>query len=163
MTPFSLYKWLVVPMDCRNALATHKCHMCAALRPYIGKICHIYLDDIIIWSNSTAEHVWSVETILRALCKHKMFCSPKKTELFCTTVQFLGHVISANGIQPDPTMVKVIADWPVPHNTTDIHSFLGLVRYIAAFLPRLAEHTSVLTPLTMKNAGKNFPHFEAEH
>ncbi len=101
-TPFGLYKWLVMPMGCRNAPATHQRRMCEALRPYIGKICHVYLDDIIIWSTSVAEHIRNVEKILQALCEHSMFCSPKKTDLFCTTVKFLGHIISINGMEADP-------------------------------------------------------------
>ncbi len=59
--------------------------------------------------------------------------------------------------------MKAIANWPVLCNATDICSFLGFVRYIAAFLPRLAEHISVLMPLTTKDADKDLPCSEAEH
>lgn len=55
-THFSLYEWTVMPQGCRNAPATHQCPMFQALRQHIGSICHVYLDNIIIWSNSTEEH-----------------------------------------------------------------------------------------------------------
>ncbi|KAG9217546.1 hypothetical protein CCMSSC00406_0008473 [Pleurotus cornucopiae] len=66
-TPFGLYEWVVMPQGCRNAPSTHQRRMVAALRPWIGKICHVYLDDIIIWSANLAEHIRNVETILQAL------------------------------------------------------------------------------------------------
>lgn len=80
-TPFGLYEWVVMPMGCRNAPATHQRRMCEALRPFIGKICHVYLDDIIIWSTSIGEHLRNVEKILNALHEHSLFCSPKKTPI----------------------------------------------------------------------------------
>lgn len=156
-TPFGLYEWLVMPMGCRNAPAMHQRRMCTALCPFIGKICHVYLDDIVIWSSSIAEHLRNVEMILKALCEHSLFCSPKKTNLFCTTLQFLGHIISARGIEADPSKVEAVVKWPVPRTAMAVRSFLGLVRYMAAFLPKLAEQTVVLRPLTTKEAEKKFP------
>ncbi len=128
-----------------------------ALRLFIGKICHVYLDNIIIWLNLVAEHLWNVEIILEVLRKHKMFCSPKKTDLFCTSLQFLGRIISANGIQADPTKIQMILDWPVPKSAMDVHSFLGLVHYLATFLLKLANYMSVLTLLTTKESKGIFP------
>jgi hypothetical protein len=55
-TPFGLFEWTVMPMGLRNAPAIHQRRVTSALCPYIGKICHIYLDDIIIWSNTVEEH-----------------------------------------------------------------------------------------------------------
>ena len=55
-TPLGLYEWLVMPMRLKNALAIHQRHVTLALRPYMGKICHIYLNNIVIWSNSIEEH-----------------------------------------------------------------------------------------------------------
>lgn len=55
----------------------------AALRKYLGKICHIYLDDIIIWSQDEVEHEWNVQLIFQALIDAKLYCNRKKTKLFC--------------------------------------------------------------------------------
>ncbi len=73
-TPFGLYKWLIMPMGCQNVLATHQQWMCTELRPFIGKICHVYLDDITRWSDSIAEHIRNVEMILNMLHANKMYC-----------------------------------------------------------------------------------------
>jgi hypothetical protein len=59
--------------------------------------------------------------------------------------------------------VDKILDWPVPRNTTDVHSFLGLVRYISCFLPKLADYTCILTPLTTKEARRDFPTWSTHH
>jgi hypothetical protein len=77
-----------------------------SVTPLIGKICHVYLDDIIIWSQSVTEHIKNVQLILEALWKACLFCSPKKTSLFCTEINFLGHHISASGIEADASKVK---------------------------------------------------------
>jgi len=162
-TPFGLYEWTVMPMGVRNAPATHQRRMTAALRPFIGKICHVYLDDIIIWSSSIEEHITNVETVLTALRQAHLYCSPKKTALFCTEVNFLGHVISARGVEADASKVSRILDWPVPQSSHDVKSFLGLVRYIAQYLPDLANYTRILTPLTTKDADLHFPRWSTEH
>jgi Reverse transcriptase (RNA-dependent DNA polymerase) len=74
-TPFGLYKWLVMPMGLRNSPAVHQRHVTSALRDLIGQICHVYLDDIIIWSDSLAEHEERVKLVLEALRKASLYCS----------------------------------------------------------------------------------------
>ncbi|KAG9225881.1 hypothetical protein CCMSSC00406_0006497 [Pleurotus cornucopiae] len=154
-TPFGLYEWVVMPQGCRNAPSTHQRRMVAALRHLIGKICHVYLDDIIIWSMTLAEHIKNVRLVLDALREASLYCSLKKTSLFCTEIDFLGHHISRNGIQADANKAVKIAQWPTPRTATDVRQFLGLVRYLSAFLPGLASLTAVLTPLTNKVNGKD--------
>lgn len=127
-----------------------------ALRPFIGTICHVYLDDIIIWSQNLEEHRRNVTTILNALRKHSLFCSLKKTSLFCSSLNFLGHKISRAGIEPDGEKISKIVNWPTPRNATDVRAFLGLVRYVANFLPNLVSLTSPLNSVTTKEAEKDF-------
>ncbi|THH15282.1 hypothetical protein EW146_g5176 [Bondarzewia mesenterica] len=131
--------------------------MCAALCKYIRKICHVYLDDIIIWSQTVEEHITNVSLVLQALRDAHLYCSPKKTSLFCDRVNFLGHVIFADGIEADPSKIDRILDWPVSTRAMDVRAFLGLVRYISSFLPQLAKHTHILTLLTTLDAEKQWP------
>ena len=81
-TPFGLYEWLVMPMGLKNALAIHQRWVTEALGALIGKIWHIYLDDIIIWSNSLEEHNKNVALVLQALADAQLYCNPKKTYLY---------------------------------------------------------------------------------
>jgi RNase H-like domain found in reverse transcriptase/Reverse transcriptase (RNA-dependent DNA polymerase)/Integrase zinc binding domain len=162
-TPFGLYEWCVMPMGLRNSPVVHQRCVTSALRSLIGRICHVYLDDIIIWSNSLEEHEHNVELVLQALRTAKLYCSVKKSCLFVREVDFLGHHISEHGIEADPRKVAQILDWPVPKSAMEVHAFLGLVRYVADFLPLLADHTAVLTPLTHKSANTNFPIWDSTH
>ena len=89
--------------------------------------------------------------------------NPKKCQFFLTELDFLSHHISACGIEPQLSKCKKILQWLTPNLVTNVWSFLGLVRYLAVFLPHLAEHTRILTPLTMKEAHKCFPKWETTH
>lgn len=162
-TPFGLYEWLAMPMGLRNAPAIHQRRMISALRKYIGKICHIYLDDIIIWSNTIEEHTEHIRLIMEALREASLHCNPKKCHFYQLEVNFLGHHISERGAEASESKVARILEWPVPKSATDVRAFLGLVRYIAVYLKSLAEFTRVLTPLTTKDATKHFPGWNDDH
>lgn len=79
------------------------------------------------------------------------------------SLQFLGHIISAKGVEADPLKITAVANWPRPKSNTEVRSFLSLVRYISAFLPKLVYHTAILTPLTMKDLEKKFPPWMEDH
>ena len=151
-TPLGLYEWLVMLMGLRNSPAIHQRRMTAALRELLGKICHIYLDDIVIWSSDVTEHTKHIALVMAALRKARLYCNPAKCRFYLKELDFLGHHISTRGIKPNSSKVERILNWPVPTSTTEVRSFLGLVRYIAVFLPHLADHTVILTPLTTKES-----------
>ena len=118
-TPLSLYKWLVMPMGLKNAPAIHQRRVTATLRHLIGKMCHIYLDDMVIWSNSVDEHETNVCTVLQGLQNAQLYVNPDKTHLFCTEINFLGHHISACRIKVDTKKVDHILSWPIPKSATE--------------------------------------------
>ena len=140
-TPLGCYEWLVMPMGLKNVLAIHQRCVTLALRQYIGKICHIYLNNIVIWSNSIGQHEQNVRIILQALCDAHLYVNPDKMHLFCQEIDFLGHHISMCSIEADSKKADCILAWPQPKSATDVCTFLGLVCYLAVFLPSLAEHT----------------------
>lgn len=162
-TPWGLYEWVVMPMGIKNAPAIHQRRVSSALRQWIGRICHVYLDDIVIWSNSLNDHIANVTTILAALKQNKLYCNPKKTKLFCKEIRFLGHRVSEHGIEADEGKADRILQWPTPTTAKEVRSFLGLVRYLATFLPNLAEHTTILDTLTRKECDKTFPAWTPKH
>jgi len=126
-------------------------------------ICHVYLDDIVIWSSSIEEHRRNVRTVLQVLREAYLYCSTKKSQLFMTELDFLGHHISDWGIEPDEKKVEKIRKWPVPWSARDVRKFLGLVQYLASFLPRLVDHRAILTPLTTKEVQKVWPGWTTCH
>lgn len=84
-------------------------------------------------------------------------------KLYCTFIDFLGHHILQNSIEANSWKVDCILSWPQPCSATDVRHFLGLVQYLASFLPSLTTHTVVLTPLTTKDANCQFPLWTSEH
>lgn len=78
-------------------------------------------------------------------------------------MNFLGHTISQDGIEADEKKAEKIENWPVPTMATETHAFLGLVRYLSAFLPKLAVQSDLLSVFTMKEAEKKFPEWLPKH
>ncbi|GBE81436.1 reverse transcriptase-RNase H-integrase [Sparassis crispa] len=113
--------------------------------------------------DTVQQHEQHIRLILGALHASSLYCNPKKCEFFVLHIDFLGHHISANGIEAQSSKVDKILQWPVPKSAMDVHAFLGIVRYISAFLPHLADYTSVLTPLTMKESNQAFLQWTGDH
>ncbi|GAA5864478.1 hypothetical protein JCM5353_006881, partial [Sporobolomyces roseus] len=149
-TPWGLFEWTVMPQGLCNAPATHQARVNEALRHLIGVCCHAFVDDIIIYSKSVEEHEKNCRLVLEALRKANLYCSVKKTDLFSTRTEFLGHVISRDGIAADVSKTDKIKNWERPKTVTQVRGFLGVVQYLRKFIPSLAEFTSILTPLTKK-------------
>jgi hypothetical protein len=162
-TPFGTYEWCVMPMGLRNSPAIHQRHVTGVLCPFIGKICHIYLDDIVIWSDMIEEHIANVKTIMNALRKASLHVNRKKTKLFCEEIDFLGHHISQRGVEADNGKVAKILEWPGPKCAKDVRQFLGLVRYLNAFLPKLAMQSDILNRLTWKDCNERFPEWTQKY
>ncbi|GAA5830263.1 hypothetical protein JCM3770_002640, partial [Rhodotorula araucariae] len=149
-TPWGLFEWTVMPQGLCNAPATHQARVNEALRHLIGVCCEAFVDDIIIYSDTLEEHEKNCRAVLSALREAGLYCSAKKTDLFTTRAEFLGHVISRAGLEADRSKVEKILNWPQPKTVTQVRGFLGVVQYLRKFIPSLAEHTAVLTPLTRK-------------
>ena len=149
-TPRGLFEWTVMLMGFRNSPAIQQRRLKNALRPFLGKFCHVYLDDIIFWSNNLSEHIRNVNLILSVLRAAGVFINPKKTTLFATDVEFLGHRVSQSRIEACDHKVDKILNWPVPKSSTEVRQFLGLVQYLQSFLPKLTLQCKVLEELTQK-------------
>ncbi|GAA5879490.1 hypothetical protein JCM3774_002697 [Rhodotorula dairenensis] len=149
-TPWGLFEWTVMPKGLCNALATHQARVNEALWHLIGVCCEAFVDDIIIYSDTLEEYDKNCRDVLEALRQAGLYCSKKKTDLFTMRPEFLGHVISRDGLEADKSKVEKIENWPRPRTVSQVRGFLGLVQYLQKFVPGLAEHSLVLTPLTKK-------------
>ena len=110
-----------------------------------------YLDDIIIYSRSEQEHLEHLEEIFIRLKATGLKLKLEKCCFFKKHIQYLGHLISADGIQPLPEKLESIAKMPAPKNPKEVKQFLGLVGYYRKFVPRFADISRVLTHLTKKD------------
>ena len=119
-TLLSLYEWTVMPMGACNSPSVQQCQVTMALHPLISHICHVYIDDMVIWSNTIEEHIKNICTVLRALAAASLYCNPKKTHLFCWEIYFLGHHISTHGIEAHDKKVSHILDWPILKSASNV-------------------------------------------
>lgn len=112
------------------------------------------MDNIAIWSNTVNEHMENVATILWEMLDNKLYLNSKKSDLFIQEIHFLGHPISACGIEPDDKKTNRVTNWPTPKHAKHVQAFLGLMQYISPFLLNLANYMSVLDELTTKDCNK---------
>ena len=149
-TPFGHFEFTVMPFGLSNAPATFQRMMNATLGPYLSKFCCVYLDDILVYSRTAAEHVDHLTKVLQALADAKLFAKREKCEFGLDSVQFLGHVVSADGIAMDPGKLDAIRNYPAPLNITQLRSFLGLANYYRRFIKSYSHTALPLTNLTGK-------------
>ena len=111
-----------------------------------------YLDDICIFANSADQMLNRIELVFSRLKQYQLKIKPKKSFFFQTEVSFLGHVLSAKGISPNPEKVDKVRDWPVPKTSKEVHSFIGLASYYHRFIPNFAKWSKPLNALIMPPA-----------
>ena len=143
-----LYQFRVLPFGLSNAPSTFQAAMNAVLGPVLGKFCLVYMDDILIFSKSAAEHAEHVRSVLQLLRENKFYCKLSKCTFGKAETEFLGHVISKEGIKADPRKIAAIMNWPVPKDVSGVRSFLGMATYFRKFCPHFssrAHHLHVLT------------------
>ena len=98
-----------------------------------------YLDDIIIFSNSEDEHLHHITDIFEKLCKTELKWKLSKYAFFQKELQYLGHLVLEEGVQPLTKEVESIHNMPAPRNTKEVKQFLGLVSHYGKFIPQFSD------------------------
>jgi len=114
-------------------------------------ICLGYLDDIMVNSTTVEEHLLRLRKLFDRLRIANSKLKPSKCHLLRAEIEFLGHVVSAEGVSTDPSKIEAGKDWPTPEDVNEVRSFLGLTSYYRRFVPTFAEIAAPLHALTMKN------------
>lgn len=139
------FEFTKMPMGLKNAPATFQRVMDHVLREFIGKICVIYLDDILVFSTSLQEHAENLEKILKVLNKFNLKIQLDKCEFMKKETAFLGHIITTEGVKPNPEKISVIKSWPVPKTEKELRGFLGTLGYYRRFIRDFSKITKPLT------------------
>ena len=130
-TPDGTMESLVMQQGDCNAGATYQTLMNHIFASYIGVFMYVYLDDIIIFSDSVKEHVEHVRTIFDVLRRERLFLGPNKMQFFAEELKILGHIIDGKGIRMDPHKVDKVINWKTPTNKDLLRSFIGAVGFLA--------------------------------
>ena len=151
-----LFEFNVMPFGLCNAPATFQRAMDQTLKSLIGNCVYVYLDDVIIYSNSLEQHYKDLEKVFQILdsCNFKIKLS--KCDFAKEKLRYLGHIISVNGIQPDPEKIKSVQDFPEPRNIKQLQRFLGLCNYYRRYIEKFSVIADPLYHLLRKNNTFNF-------
>ena len=158
VSPLGFYKCERMPFGLTYASATFQ----RLMEKCLGKLhlswCIIYLDDIIVFSDSPNEHLCRLRGVFAKLDKAGLKLKPNKCEFFKTRITYLGHIVSSKGIETDPKKVEAVKNWTIPKTVTDVRSFLGFTNYYRRFIKGYAK---VAKPLNTLVSGNNANHKKA--
>ena len=119
----------------------------------------IYLDDILIYSNSMSKYYWYIKEVLKHLCKAGLYTKTEKYKFYFESVEYLGHILSSSGLIMSDDKVKIIQDWLKPKKVKDIQSFLGFANFYCWFIFNYLDIVILLTCLTQKDIPWKFDFF----
>lgn len=133
--------------DC-NAIATYQSLMNHIFGPFISVFMDVYLDNIILYSDSISEHVRHVKIVIDVLRRESLFLSTSKLHFLCVTLKILGRLVDNDGIRMDPDKVDSVVNWKVPTSKELLQGFLGLVGYLANDIAMVRIPMGILTAIT---------------
>lgn len=150
-TPYGHYEFKRMPFGLKNAPATFQRVMDSVLSGLQGERCFVYLDDIVIFASSLQEHEVKLREVFSRLRKYELKVQPDKCEFLRREVAYLGHIISSEGVKPNPDKIQAVNDFPIPKCCKDIKAFLGLTGYYRRFISNFSKITKPLTSLLKKD------------
>lgn len=145
------FEYLVMPFGLTNAPATFQTMIDNVLRKQLDKFAVVYLDDILIYSNTLEEHRKHVHEVLQTLQDNKLLVEGSKSKFHQHKVEFLGYEITPGQINMSPSKIEDVRSWPEPTNVREVRGFLGFANFYRKFIRKFGEITIPLTNLTKKD------------
>ncbi|CAM8880125.1 unnamed protein product [Rhodiola kirilowii] len=146
------YEYLVMPFGLTNAPCTFQGLMNHLFRDIARKFLLVFFDDILVYSASWTDHLQHLELVFSILRQHHLYLKMSKCTFGATRIEYLGHIISAEGVSTDPSKIKAVQDWPAPRNQQQLRSFLGLANYYRRFIRNYSVIACPLTDLLRKDS-----------
>lgn len=146
------FEFIRMPFGLKNAPATFQRAMNILLSNLIGKCCLVYMDDIIVFGASLQQHLDNLNKVLSKLEEANFKIQLDKCEFLKKECEFLGHIVTEEGIKPNPNKIEKVLNWPLPKTQKEIKGFLGLVGYYRRFIKDFAQLTKPMTKCLKKGA-----------
>ena len=144
------FEFMVMPFGLTNAPAAFMDLMYMVFQPYLDQFVMVFVDEILIYSQSEEEHEDHLRVVLQLLRDHQLYAKFGKCEFWLTEVRFLGHVVSASSVSVDPEKAEVVMSWERPKSVFEIRSFLGLAGYYRRFIEDFSRLAAPMTRLARK-------------
>ncbi|KAL0551996.1 hypothetical protein IC582_011089 [Cucumis melo] len=146
------YEFIVMSFGLTNASAVFMDLMNRVFREFLDTFVIVFIDDILIYSKTEAEHEEHLRMVLQTLRDNKLYAKFSKCEFWLKQVSFLGHVVSKAGVSVDPAKIEAVTGWTRPSTVSEVRSFLGLAGYYRRFVENFSRIATPLTQLTRKGA-----------
>jgi Reverse transcriptase (RNA-dependent DNA polymerase)/RNase H-like domain found in reverse transcriptase len=155
-TRYGSFEWCVMPFGLTNAPAAFQQFMNDVFADLLDVCVLVYLDDILIYSDNEEQHRTQVQEVLRRLRHHGLYACADKCKFHSDSVEYLGYIMSPDGLTMSDDKVKTIQEWPEPRKVKDVQSFLGFTNFYRHFIYNYSDITIPLTRLTRKEIKWNF-------
>ena len=126
------------------------CLMNSVLNKYLDKFFLVFIDDILVYSRNEEEHQEHLRMVLQTLKENQLYAKFSKCEFYKDKIQYLGHIISEQGLAVDPDKIKAIKEWPVPTDVSAVRSFMGITGYYRRFVEIFSAIPYPITSLQRK-------------
>ncbi|KAI2658093.1 Transposon Tf2-6 polyprotein [Labeo rohita] len=141
------YEYLVMPFGLADSPFYFQAFINEVFRDMLNRYVIVYIDDILIYSNSLHEHVNHVKAVLQRLITHRLYAKEEKCEFHQDKISFLGYVISAEGVAMDEKKVNAVLNWPRPSTLKELQRFLGFVNFYRRFIRHFSMAAAPLSAM----------------
>nr|AAR06317.1 putative polyprotein [Oryza sativa Japonica Group] len=150
ITCYGLFECTVMSFGLTNEPAFFMNLMNKVFMEFLDKFVVVFIDDILIYSKSEEEHEQHLRLVLEKLKEHQLYAKFSKCDFWLKEVQFLGHIVNAQGVAVDPANVESVTKWTPPRTVTQVRSFFGLAGYYRQFIEKFSKIAKPMTQLLKK-------------
>ncbi|MBW0499006.1 hypothetical protein O181_038721 [Austropuccinia psidii MF-1] len=151
-TKYDSYEYVVMPFGLTNAPASFQNLVNDIFSDFLDLFVVVYLDDIMVFSKSEEEHGKHVASFLQRLSDNNLFSKASKCVFHASSVEYLGYVVSSDGLKMNSSKVQQILNWPQPKNIKALQSFLGFDNFYHCFIKNYSKKITALTSLLKKDS-----------